>query len=195
MKCHLARLASAAVLAFVSSSVLAADPPKGRTNDTVQIQFQGYDGKFFPLDPKGAPAWVTVDDFAFDAEQTLSIGSQSTGAGAGKITFNAASFTLVPGALDPVFFIRLASGTPFKFVDVYISNNGAMIEMLRFKLAAFKTMAWLTDPASHAVKVKYSIEAGGVVVTFPTPDGRPIVSDGWNRIKNVSDGNPNSIIN
>lgn len=29
-----------------------------------------------------------IEDFSFDIEQTLNIGSQSTGAGAGKVTFN-----------------------------------------------------------------------------------------------------------
>ena len=34
-----------------------------------------------------------IEDFSFDTEQTLNIGSQSTGAGAGKITFNPFSIT------------------------------------------------------------------------------------------------------
>jgi len=193
-KLAVAWLASVAALALFSSSVLAADPPKGRTNDTVQVQFQGYDGKFFPLDPKSTPAWVTVDDFDFDAEQTLNIGSQSTGPGAGKVTYKEASFTMVPSALDALFLERLAAGTPFKFVDVHISNNGLVIEMLRFKLAAFKTMSWVTDPATHAVKVKYAFDAGGLVVTFPGPDGRPLVVGGWNRVKNIADRDPNAAI-
>ena len=29
-----------------------------------------------------------VEDYSFDIEQTLNIGSQSSGAGAGKVTFN-----------------------------------------------------------------------------------------------------------
>jgi hypothetical protein len=44
---------------------------------------------------KGHPAPKTnskglfeVTDYSFDVEQTLSIGSQSSGAGAGKVTFN-----------------------------------------------------------------------------------------------------------
>ena len=37
----------------------------------------------------GAPGGLfEVEDYSFDIEQTLSIGSQSSGAGAGKVTFN-----------------------------------------------------------------------------------------------------------
>jgi hypothetical protein len=34
-----------------------------------------------------------MNDLSFDIEQTLSIGSQSSGAGAGKVTFNPFSIT------------------------------------------------------------------------------------------------------
>lgn len=35
-----------------------------------------------------APALFEVEDYSFDIEQVLNIGSASSGAGAGKITFN-----------------------------------------------------------------------------------------------------------
>jgi hypothetical protein len=37
--------------------------------------------------PKGSGLFE-INDFSFDIEQVLNIGSQSSGAGAGKITFN-----------------------------------------------------------------------------------------------------------
>jgi type VI protein secretion system component Hcp len=40
----------------------------------------------------------------FDIEQTLNIGSQSTGAGAGKVTFNPFSITRKVDRASPVFF-------------------------------------------------------------------------------------------
>ena len=39
-------------------------------------------------DAQSATALFEVEDFSFDIEQTLSIGSQSSGSGAGKVTFN-----------------------------------------------------------------------------------------------------------
>jgi Type VI secretion system effector, Hcp len=46
--------------------------------------------------PKPAPVrrgLFELEDWSFDIEQTLSIGSQSTGSGAGKVTFNPFSIT------------------------------------------------------------------------------------------------------
>ncbi len=39
------------------------------------------------------PRVFEVETFSFDVEQTLNIGSQSSGAGAGKVTFNPFSIT------------------------------------------------------------------------------------------------------
>jgi hypothetical protein len=43
--------------------------------------------------PAAAPALFEVSDYSFDIEQVLNIGSQSSGAGAGKVTFNPFSIT------------------------------------------------------------------------------------------------------
>jgi type VI secretion system secreted protein Hcp len=46
-----------------------------------------------------------ISDFSFDIEQTLNIGSQSTGAGAGgKATFNPFSITRKVDRSSPIFF-------------------------------------------------------------------------------------------
>jgi type VI protein secretion system component Hcp len=46
-----------------------------------------------------------IDDFSFDTEQTLNIGSQSTGAGSGKITFNPFTITRKTDSASPQLFI------------------------------------------------------------------------------------------
>ena len=38
--------------------------------------------------PTKSSGLFEVEDYSFDIEQTLNIGSQSSGAGAGKVTFN-----------------------------------------------------------------------------------------------------------
>ncbi len=45
-----------------------------------------------------------IEDFSFDIEQTLNIGSQSTGAGAGKVTFNPFSITRKIDRASPTLF-------------------------------------------------------------------------------------------
>jgi hypothetical protein len=52
-------------------------------------EVQGYLALPRPL----ARGLFEIEDFSFDLEQTLNIGSQSTGAGAGKVTFNPFSIT------------------------------------------------------------------------------------------------------
>ena len=46
--------------------------------------------------PADAQSVFEIDDFSFDIEQTLNIGSQSSGAGAGKVSFN--PFSVLEGA-------------------------------------------------------------------------------------------------
>jgi bacteriocin-like protein len=47
---------------------------------------------------------VSGGKYTFDIEQTLNIGSQSNGAGAGKVTFNPFSITRKVDRASPVFF-------------------------------------------------------------------------------------------
>src|SRR3954451_9579978 len=61
-------------------------------------------------------ALFEIEDFSFDIEQTLNIGSQSTGAGAGKVTFNPFSITRKIDKSSPTFFQMACSGTAFKQV-------------------------------------------------------------------------------
>ena len=56
-------------------------------------------------------------------EQVLNIGSQSSGAGAGKITFNPISFNIAPSFLDPTS-AQMAAALEYGGLLV-VSNNGA----------------------------------------------------------------------
>src|SRR5271165_1703753 len=64
-----------------------------------------------------------VEDFSFDIEQTLNIGSQSTGAGAGKVTFNPFSVTRKTDQSSPTFFQMACSGTAFKMVTLALRKS------------------------------------------------------------------------
>lgn len=56
---------------------------------------------------------IRVTSFSGDVAQTLKIGSQSTGAGAGRITFNPFSITRRADSLSPILFQNAASGAPY----------------------------------------------------------------------------------
>jgi type VI protein secretion system component Hcp len=54
--------------------------------------------------PTTAPALFEVEDYSFDIEQTLNIGAQSSGAGAGKVTFNPFQITRKIDVASPTLY-------------------------------------------------------------------------------------------
>ena len=65
-----------------------------------------------------------IDDFSFDIEQVLNIGSQSSGAGAGKVTFNPFSITRKTDRASPMLFQMCCAGQHFKIVSLYLRRSG-----------------------------------------------------------------------
>jgi len=148
-------------------------------------------------------ALFEVEDFSFDIEQTLNIGSQSTGAGAGKVTFNPFSITRKIDKSSPVFFQMACSGTAFKQVVLGLrksaggSTTGKFYLCFCFKLVAVKTISWSYDDESPKETVTF--EYGGLQVHYTPqkPSGEmatPIVKGGWNRVKNTEDTEPDVLI-
>ncbi|MDA9520124.1 hypothetical protein XI06_07050, partial [Bradyrhizobium sp. CCBAU 11434] len=72
------------------------------------VRFSMYDGTTFTVDGNKL---FGLHGFSFSDDQTLNIGSQSTGAGAGKVTFNPLHLSFSQLGLDPKLFQMLASGT------------------------------------------------------------------------------------
>jgi type VI protein secretion system component Hcp len=130
---------------------------------------------------------------SLDTMQMLNLGSQSTGAGAGKITFNPVTFTLPIGPFATALFANQASGTPFQSVFIAFRRNGQAgptFFSLRLALAAVKTLALST------AGMQIGMEYGGLQMVSHTESGKtlgPPVVSGWNRVKNASftqlDGN------
>jgi type VI secretion system secreted protein Hcp len=150
-----------------------------------------------------------VEDYSFDIEQTLNIGSQSSGSGAGKVNFNPFSITRKIDCASTQFFQMACSGTPFKFVGLGIRKStggtittggsgasGALFLVFTFKLVAVKTVSWAHD--DEAPKETVTFEYGGLNIQYSQqkPDGTlsPPIVGGWNRVKNISDPNYNSAI-
>src|SRR5580700_3366336 len=92
-----------------------------------------------------------VEDYSFDIEQVLNIGSQSAGAGAGKVTFNPFSITRKVDCASPTFFQMACSGKSFQTVGLGIRKSagnqasGVMNLAFTFKLVAVKTVSWAHD--------------------------------------------------
>jgi len=136
-----------------------------------------------------------IDEYSFDIEQTLNIGSQSTGAGAGKITFNPFSITRKIDKASPVLFDMTCSGTAFDTVGLGLTRTtgGAagvqFVLSFTFKLVAVKTMAFAG--AADVPKEGVTFEYGGLQIRYgqQSSTGAPgaVVTGGWNRVRNVLD--------
>lgn len=157
-----------------------------------------------PTSPFKSGQVFEVEDYSFDIEQTLNIGSQSSGAGAGKVSFNPFSITRKIDKASPIFFQYACSGTAFQQVSLGIRKavgqaggggltSGMMFLRFDFKLVAVKTISWSHDDESPKETVTF--EYGGLQVRYnqQDPSGSlstgqaAIFSGGWNRVKNVQD--------
>ena len=133
-----------------------------------------------------------VETFNFDLEQTLNIGSQSKGAGAGKVTFNAFNITRKIDLSSPTIFNMACSGTSFKQVSLGFrksaggDQSGVMFLRFDFKLVAVKTISWEHDEESP--KETMAFEYGGLFMRYcpQKPDGHleAAIGNGWNRVTN-----------
>ena len=106
------------------------------------VRFELYNGTTVTVNGDQLFALKT---FSFTDEQTLNIGSSSSGAGAGKVTFDPLQLSFTQLGLDPQLMKMLASGTPFKEVDVLgydVSPNGSshLAVDYSFGLVAGKTL-------------------------------------------------------
>ena len=106
---------------------------------TYYVRFTTANGSTGPLD---GSTLYQLNSFSFDDQQTLNIGSQSSGAGAGKVTFNPLDLVLTQPALTPALFEMLASGATFKEVDVLgYGQDGTLATDDSFGLVAASDLA------------------------------------------------------
>ena len=116
------------------------------------LNFTLYDGTTLTSESQNTvhPGWSEVSVFSFDIEQVLNIGSASTGAGAGKVTFNPFSITRNVDTNSPILYQMCCSGTPFKSVDLALHKAASTSQrsapqdylVFTFKLVAVRTISW-----------------------------------------------------
>ena len=150
------------------------------------VQLTLYDGTTVTVDGNQLFA---LDGFSFKSDQTLNIGSQSSGAGAGTVTFDPLHLSLDQPGLNPQLFEMLAAGEPFKEVDVLGYQVGADSSQLAidysFGLVAAQTLG-IDASGTTQIDLQYGSEE---IQTFTQqPDGSvsPDTSAAWDRVKNVS---------
>ena len=148
-----------------------------------------------------------IDDFSFDIEQVLNIGSQSSGAGAGKVTFNPFQVTRKTDRLSPKLFTMCCAGQHFKMVSLYLrragggaagaggtgtQTSGTTFLRFDFALVAVKTISWSGSDGDEAPKEEVAFEYGALQVRYVQQgaDGKPMTTSdanpvgSWNRVYN-----------
>jgi type VI secretion system secreted protein Hcp len=145
-----------------------------------------------------------IDDFSFDIEQVLNIGSASSGLGAGKVQLNGFQVTRKTDRASPMLFTMCCAGQHFKQVSLYLrrASGGASgmtstqlpsgLTFLRFDFAlvGVKTMSWSGSDGDEACKEEVTFEYGALKVQYVQQgaDGQPLASGqtmgSWNQIYN-----------
>ncbi len=143
--------------------------------------------------------FIRVSGYHCDVEQTLNIGSQSTGAGAGRITFNPFRITKFIDGTSPILFQNSASGTPFKTAEVFFVNEKNVLQVRQtYKLVAVKTISWSATAGENGIIETLTFEYGGLMITVfqQGTDGEKsnVLLAGWNRVRNTSDNDLKNVI-
>jgi type VI secretion system secreted protein Hcp len=149
-----------------------------------------------------------IDDFNFDFEQVINIGSQSSGGGAGRVTFNAFTINRKFDRASPTFMTMCCAGTHFKEVSLLLRragagatttsttvNSGTTFLRFDFALVLIKTIAFSGADGDEACKEEVAMEYGAVKFRYlqQNPDGSFATSGAgapvamWNRVNNNND--------
>ncbi|WP_246408983.1 type VI secretion system tube protein Hcp [Granulicella aggregans] len=171
------------ILTVGCGSIFAQDNPITARTATIAVTLKSYGDT-------AAACVFNASSVKYNIEQTLNIGSQSSGAGAGKITFNPLSIVKPIDLCSPVFFSSAVSGTAFSEVLVVISppagNASQSTFVIRLGLAAVKD---LTDAAADKTVIQEQVllEYGDLTLAELSPSGSLLSCRGWDRVRNVQD--------
>jgi type VI secretion system secreted protein Hcp len=169
-----------AVDAFIyfESSAAAMAEVKGGSMDPL---FKGY---------------FELKDFSFGVENTTTIGSATTGAGAGKIKFNEFTIKKVTDAASPSFFRNCAAGAHYKQVTLAMRKAGGVAQSgkpyLVFSFGTvFCTKIDWSGPGDEGPEESITFAYGALDIAYASQkaDGslEPLKSSAWNQMTNKAE--------
>ncbi len=129
---------------------------------------------------------VPLNGFAFSVQNVLNISSQTTGTGAGKITFNPLVITRAIDASSPTLFLNSASGGTFKQMLLSVVKTSGktpyIVEQWQFALVAVKQIDF--TPTLETDTFEYG--AVRFITYQQKPDGTLQTSNvgSWSRVNN-----------
>lgn len=163
------------------------DLSKPVSGDTLAADFQS---------AQNAQGLFEVSDYSFDTEQSFNLSSQSTGIGAGKISFNPFSITRKIDKASPTMFQMSCNGKAFSDVGLGMrksageDSSGIFFLRFDFKLVGVKTISYAHDDESPKETITFVY--GALIMRYcqQNNNGTPgtVFPAGWNQQKNVAAG-------
>ncbi|HWD69453.1 MAG TPA: type VI secretion system tube protein Hcp [Solirubrobacteraceae bacterium] len=156
----------------------ASDPtPRQRVIGKVTLTPDGADINGM----SSTPISFDIYDFSSAYDQSVTIGSGSTGAGAGKVTFQPITITKLPDASSPELFQMLTDGDHFARAEVqlYGKDGTTVAETFDYSLVGLASITTTnTGATSDQLFEQLTLEIGAVTDTVGSNSG------GWNRVTN-----------
>lgn len=134
---------------------------------------------------------IQIEAFSFGIHNTVSIGSATGGAGAGKARFSEFKITKAVDRASPNLLLYAGRGAHITQLDLYLrkadgGQQGADAVFLQysFKLVAVSTIDWSGSAGDDTVKEEVTFEYGALQITYQ-PDQKGATSSGsWDVVKN-----------
>jgi type VI protein secretion system component Hcp len=177
----------AAIALFGAGSSVAEDRPITAKTVKIMVTTNTYDGSSCSFD---------ATSVKFNIEQTLNIGSQVTGSGPGKATFNPLSIVKPVDLCSGRLFSAVLSATAFSELLIVVSPPVSASQstfVIRLGLVLVKD---LTDAASDStvIQEQVSFEYGDLTLAELSPSGSVLSCRGWDRARNIQDNSHCSAI-
>jgi type VI secretion system secreted protein Hcp len=134
---------------------------------------------------------IALRDVAFGIENTVTIGSASGGAGAGKAKFSSVEITKSVDSASPALFGLVGTGGHFPDAMLYVRRAGATSDYLvyRFKMVFVSEIKWSGANGDDTPEESIKLEFGAMQVNYTpqTSAGIPTakaISAVWNQVTN-----------
>jgi type VI secretion system Hcp family effector len=139
----------------------------------------------------GQQLTLQLSSYTLGVEQQVpSIGSQSGGAGSGKVTFNPFSVTRKVDASTPALYEATAEGTAFTSATLAVPTQGGGAETFDFHLVTVQSIVWQGSKDEIPTE-SIQFEYGELELAYQT-QGTGVTSSsfGWNRVTNSPSNGP-----
>ena len=136
-----------------------------------------------------------IIEFGFGASNTLSIGSETGGAGAGKVTFEEFTVKKRTDNGSPILFLMCCNGGHFNDVvlklrkaGVELDKSGGNYLTFSFKLVAVQSITWSGADGDDVCEEEVVFQYGAIQIEYWSQDkaGKLTKQEktAWSRVKN-----------